>query len=298
MTGRAICGRIGGPGVPSSILLIVRTSFRTVGNEWREPDRPSIDDSPQQEGDLMQPEDYPRPLHLFVITALAVFVGEVVVMLFLATLPALSVPVEALLDGVLLSVLASPVLYFSLVRPMATHIRQRRNAEEELRRTNAELETRIAERTEELASAVRSLKVEVEDRKRAQEEAARTNEFIRGVVESVPFLLLIYEVDTNRCVYANGRLEDLLGYKPEDACMQGKDFLRNIFGSGDYSSFLDSNRRLSEGEPGETARQRLDLRHASGMLKHCETTTSVLSRTEAGAPREMLLVAMHDEDEH
>lgn len=245
----------------------------------------------------MRQNDHPTPLHLLVITALAVFIGEVVVMFFLTYLPTLSVPVEALVDGLCLTVLAAPVLYLSLFRPMVGHIRERRRAEEALLGANKELERRVEKRTAELVSAVKSLQSEVEKHKRTEEELTRTNRFVRAVVESVPFVLLIYEVDSNRCVFANSRLEESLGYTPEDACVQGKSFFETILEPEGYAAFRESNRKLMQGEPSGVRKQELALRHASGDLRRFEVMKTVLSRTESGEPREVLLVARKSAEE-
>src|SRR5262249_39341065 len=55
-------------------------------------------------------------------------------------------------------------------RALREAIAQRREAEEQIRRLNEELEHRVAQRTADLATANRELELEVAQRKRAQEE--------------------------------------------------------------------------------------------------------------------------------
>jgi hypothetical protein len=83
---------------------------------------------------------YPTPLHLFLFTAFAIFAGEVIVMLILAMIQPLEIASEALVDGIMLTILVTPFLYLFLFRPMVLHVAERKAAEEALQSLNAELE--------------------------------------------------------------------------------------------------------------------------------------------------------------
>ncbi len=75
----------------------------------------------------------PRPLRWLVITAISILLAEILMMFLLAVLPPLTQWLEALLDGIVLTVLIIPVLYLSLFRPMTLLIAERRRAEEALK---------------------------------------------------------------------------------------------------------------------------------------------------------------------
>lgn len=105
-----------------------------------------------------------QPLGLFLITVLAIFFSEVLVMLFLAYLPTLPTYYEAVVDAISLSVMIFPILYFSLFRPMLRYIAQEEKTEEalvqsksELEKQNKELEIIVAERTDAIKDANREL---------------------------------------------------------------------------------------------------------------------------------------------
>jgi diguanylate cyclase (GGDEF)-like protein/PAS domain S-box-containing protein len=73
------------------------------------------------------PADAPRqgsPWSLFAITAAAVFLGEVLVMVILSLDRSMTPLAAALLDGVLVTSLLIPVLYLFLVRPLGDKIRE------------------------------------------------------------------------------------------------------------------------------------------------------------------------------
>ena len=196
---------------------------------------------------------------------------------------------------ILITLLAANVLYFSLYRPMVGHIRERVRAEDALQRTNEQLEERVAERTTELESTVQKLKEEIEERRRVQGDLTKTNDFVRSVVESVPFILLIFEVGTKRSIFANCRLEEYLGLTPEDVCTRGEGFLKTLLDPKDYESFDASDLEMSLGSSVGISMQPMSLRDANGKSRRFQVTLAPLTRLGADAAGEMLFVAIPGE---
>ena len=91
------------------------------------------------QGRSFKPEDSPV-LALLVIAA-AVFVAELLVMLILQFFPGLTAAGEALVDGGLVVLLIFPVLYYFLLRPMASHIRHLAASARSLQDSVGELHT-------------------------------------------------------------------------------------------------------------------------------------------------------------
>jgi two-component system sensor kinase FixL len=89
--------------------------------------------TPQNQSFLLK-----SPALILFIVALSVFISEASVMLVLHYLPHLSVISEAIIDATLLVVLVSPVLYYFLFRPLVTHIREREQIENVLRKNEEE----------------------------------------------------------------------------------------------------------------------------------------------------------------
>lgn len=80
------------------------------------------------------------PVGLLVITAFSIFVAEAIVMLLLSALPhRFGVVGEALLDGVILTVILLPVLYIFFYRPLSAHIAERERIEAGSEKLIAEL---------------------------------------------------------------------------------------------------------------------------------------------------------------
>ncbi|MDP6546937.1 MAG: ATP-binding protein [Phycisphaerae bacterium] len=72
------------------------------------------------------------PVRFFVITAVVVFVGEVLVMFAMASMPEMPVIAHALLDAASLMVPTLPVLYLLLFRPLSRQIQERKQVEADL----------------------------------------------------------------------------------------------------------------------------------------------------------------------
>jgi signal transduction histidine kinase len=73
--------------------------------------------------------------------AIAIFIGETLVMLILAMLPPIPVLPEAIIDSTLLIVVTSPALYLFLFKPIIRHVKQREEAEQSVRKSRDLLQT-------------------------------------------------------------------------------------------------------------------------------------------------------------
>jgi len=81
----------------------------------------------------------PRPLLMFAISLLAIFIAEAVVMMVLPALPLNNLYVIAFVDAILLSIIVVPLLYFFLFRPMDMSI-QELDKSEQVQRQLAEVD--------------------------------------------------------------------------------------------------------------------------------------------------------------
>ncbi|MBI5383915.1 MAG: response regulator [Verrucomicrobia bacterium] len=108
------------------------------------------------------------PVRLLLITAVSILLGETAIMVLLPSLQ-LSRQAGQLLDGVVLTGLTFPVVYFCLFRPMSLSLAARRQAEASLQKAHGELERRVEERTAALAEANVVLEREVKERKDAEQ---------------------------------------------------------------------------------------------------------------------------------
>ncbi len=69
----------------------------------------------------------------------SLFISEIVVMMLVATFPAVSPFKEAIIDSALLVMVASPALYFFLFHPLILHINKRKASEDQVKKAYDEL---------------------------------------------------------------------------------------------------------------------------------------------------------------
>src|SRR3989338_7480013 len=97
------------------------------------------------------------PLWLLAIVAISIFTSEIAVMIVFVWLPPPTVPMEVILDGTLLTILVSPILYLFLFRPLNVHIAALRQAQDLLRQQRDHLEEEVRHRTAELVERNREI---------------------------------------------------------------------------------------------------------------------------------------------
>jgi len=238
---------------------------------------------------------YLSPPRLFSIIALTVFLGEVSVMFVLASLPQMSTTVEAILDGLMITLIVTPALLLFLFRPLALHIDRREIAEEKLRMMNDMLEDRVSERTAELTAANENLKKEIQDRTSAEQQLSKSSDFINQILVAAPCILAIYDVNTLECSYINDRVADLLGYSPDDVVLKKAAFFEEVFSEETYPIFRNLNASIAAGIEGEIMKCECDLRAANNTLHHFGIGLVAVNTTPADSPKDILLAAIPSE---
>jgi diguanylate cyclase (GGDEF)-like protein/PAS domain S-box-containing protein len=139
------------------------------------------------------------PARLFAIVAVSILSVEIAIMFAFMSLPPLPPLLGNFLDGVLLTVLVSPILYLFLFRPLNAHIAALRQAQELLRQQRDHLEVEVQKRTTELVESNR--------------EIADREVHYRAVVEGAAEGILT--LDKQGLIARNNTAaEKMLGYNP------------------------------------------------------------------------------------
>ncbi len=239
---------------------------------------------------------YLSPAQLLALTALAIFVAEAVIMFLMPLVGPIPMVFEAILDAVLLTLLASPVLYILLFRPMVLHINERRTAEDALLDVNANLESRVKERTEELTRSVKALNHEVIERRATEDRIRRANDFVQRLIESAPCLMATFDANSLKCNYVNGRIGDFLGFLPEDVASSGGTLFESIIAPAAQELYRTMVQDLIIAPHGEIARGEIQFKTAEGGELPFRFGIVVVSRTAIGEAEEILLVATPVDD--
>jgi PAS domain S-box-containing protein len=105
-------------------------------------------------------------------------------------------------------------------------ITERKEAEEQVRRLNTELEHRVMLRTAELARANDQQQTEIAERKRIEEALRNSERFLNSVVENIPDVVFVKDARELRFVMLNKAGVDMLGFAKEE-----------LIGKNDYDFF-------------------------------------------------------------
>jgi len=236
------------------------------------------------------------PTQLMGLTALAIFAAELLIMFLFPLIQPIPVAFGAFLDSMMLTLLATPILYFLLFRPLVLHIGERSKAERALRELNQSLEERVRLRTEDLARTNKALQLEIQERKATEEQIRRANNFVQRLIESAPCIIATVDVNTLKSNYINGRVEDFLGISPEDVAATGGKILDMTVAESSAVEIRRIIRDLAVAPQGEIARTQLELKTSEGGFLPFRCAIVVASRTEIGEAEEVLLVATPVDD--
>ncbi len=154
----------------------------------------------QKDDNVHPSNNYNSPLYLLITIIVSLFIAEVVVMVFISYFPFLSKISEALIDGALLTMILSPVLYFFLFRPMILHIEQRKGNEEELRKAQKVL---VESNTD--------LHNEIEERRKAEKLILKSQQEWEDTFNVITDMITIHDKDFNiiKANKAAGRILDM-----------------------------------------------------------------------------------------
>ncbi|MEP0790311.1 PAS domain-containing protein [Funiculus sociatus GB2-C1] len=160
---------------------------------------------------------------------------------------------------------------------------QLEQANADLFKVNANLESLVAKRTEELLQTNQKLESEIRERKQAEEETRHLQNFLNSVVENLPIGVFIKEANDLRFLYCNKASEEITGYLKED-----------VIGKNDYDLFAEEQADLlTAHERRVLGKQKLlDISEQQIQTKHrglrIFLTRKIPLLDESGRPRYLL----------
>jgi hypothetical protein len=103
----------------------------------------SFSDDMRQQSVRKSVNPFANPIELLFLIVTLIFLAEAIIMLILQMfpiLPRLTKIQGALLDALLLSTVTFPFFYFFIVKPMSSHITALKRAEDDLQKSNADIQ--------------------------------------------------------------------------------------------------------------------------------------------------------------
>lgn len=159
-------------------------------------------------------------------------------------------------------------------------VTRRHEAEEALRRANEQLESRVRERTRELAEANLALEAEVSERRRAEEALRESEARARAIIEKAGIGVALVDMADATIQETNPALEQMLGYEAEE--------LRGVaFGRLTHPDDLPAEAlQFERASRGEIDHYRTEKRYfrKDGSVLWAKLTASVIQSAD-GVPR-------------
>lgn len=169
-----------------------------------------IDSSDLTIKSLRRPPHLQSPFYFIFFTILSIFSAEFLIMLFLRNMHAINLS-TAILDSVLLVLLAAPGIYFFLGRPLLMYIFQLKQADAELLKAHETMEENVEQRTAELKEALTGLELEISERQLTEKELFSSQLRFKTIFENSATGITLSDVEGHP-LQANPAFETMLGY--------------------------------------------------------------------------------------
>ena len=135
------------------------------------------------------------------------------------------------------------------------------------------------------AMAERRLK---SDKRHAVESLKESQRYLRGLVETSPDILYIFDVQEQRFVLGNNRIKDILGFAPEDIAELDREALMGLLPPEDLAPIIEHFSRTVRLPDGAVLEMEHRCRHADGSWRWLLNRTAVFERNGEGWVQKVL----------
>lgn len=156
------------------------------------------------------------------------------------------------------------------------------------RQWREELEQRVRERTAELSAANEGLQREIAERRRAEEALQESQRFVERITNATPSIVYILDVTTRKLLYANDRLQSILGYSQSDLGSMDGDALKKLVHPEDQARFTESFQELLSLKDNDVQEDDSRVLHVDGSWRWLQSRKVVFRRAADGSVRLVL----------
>jgi PAS domain S-box-containing protein len=129
-------------------------------------------------------------------------------------------------------------------------------------------------------------------RKQAEEALEETRRFVQRIAEMTPSILYVYDIQKQRNIFVNRRLETILGYAWEEHQHPTMPTLLSDVHPDDLARVAQANEQCQAAEDGAVIEAEFRVRHASGEWRWLSTRNTVFGRDGDGNPTQILGAAL------
>ncbi|MBD1821131.1 PAS domain-containing protein [Cyanobacteria bacterium FACHB-DQ100] len=134
---------------------------------------------------------------------------------------------------------------------------------------------------------------DIRERKQIEAQLKESQRFIQQVADAIPGVLYIYDLIEQRNVYANRQVGEILGYTIEQVQAMGNQLFPLLMHPDDLATLPAHLERFNQAQDGDVIEREYRMRHADGEWRWLWSRDQVFSRTQAGAPHQVLGIS-HD----
>lgn len=168
-------------------------------------------------------------------------------------------------------------------------VTEQRMAQAAITQINADLERRVAERTQELAQANLVLRQEIAERVRAEQALRESQRFLERVLRASPARVSIFDYTTRTIIYSNSSFTAQLGYSAEELELMGGPYpLDQLIHPEDFARLPAQIKHQMGMADDEVFEREFRMRHADGSWRWFETRDVIFSRNAHGLPIQIL----------
>ncbi len=123
---------------------------------------------------------------------------------------------------------------------------------------------------------------------KTEKSLRESRHFIRRITASVPFLVHVFDLQTERPLYVNARLPDVFGFSETEIMAMDEKALRDLIHPDDVADLISRLAQLAYAADDRTVTHEFRARHKTRGWRWCRTWVVVFSRDETGRARQLL----------
>ncbi len=174
---------------------------------------------------------------------------------------------------------------------LARETLERTNTANELQEYRGVLNRTIAERTQELRNANRDLRAEIMRRIQMEKELVESQRFVNRITDATPNLLYIYDVITNRNIYINPLITNILGFSQDQIKQVGSQFFQSVLHPEDACVFERLKERFDHAGYKDILESEYRMKNVHGEWRWFQSRDVIFKKTSRGLPQLILGIA-------